>query len=191
MEGITKQVSKKEQIISAFKELSYNQGFYGVRMEELAARAGVSKRTIYLYFQGKEDLVEQTLDSFLIEFSNLINVLGSQTDLVTALATGMEILLREGAFVMSVQSRRDLQVHYPTAWQRLETCRHDLITSILEIILARTEKEWVREMDPRIFKEAVLAINQRFVSLEFAHEMGMTVEEVTVQFAKLIVYPYI
>jgi len=184
-------VSKKEQIISAFKELSYNQGFYGVRMEELAARAGVSKRTIYLYFQGKEDLVEQTLDSFLIEFSNLINVLGSQTDLVTALATGMEILLREGAFVMSVQSRRDLQVHYPTAWQRLETCRHDLITSILEIILARTEKEWVREMDPRIFKEAVLAINQRFVSLEFAHEMGMTVEEVTVQFAKLIVYPYI
>jgi AcrR family transcriptional regulator len=184
-------VSKKEQIINAFKELSYNQGFYAVRMEELATRAGVSKRTIYLYFKGKEDLVDQTLDSFLTEFPHRINQLASQADLVAALAKGMETVLREGAFLMSAQSIKDLQVHYPAAWQRLEFYRQGLITSVLDIILQRTEKAWVRDMDPRIIRESVLAINRRFSSPDFAREMGMSLREVTLQLAKLIVYPYV
>jgi len=177
--------------MKAFKELSYNQGFYAVRMEELATRAGVSKRTIYLYFKSKEDLVDKALDSFISEFPNRIEFITNQSDLISALAQAMESLMKDGAFLMTAQSIRDLQVHYPVAWQKLEAYRHDQITSVLEIILARTEKEWVRELDPRIIREAIMAVDRRFANVEFAVEMGMSIHEVTLQFAKLVAYPYV
>ena len=44
------------QIIGAALEVFAEKGFHGAAMDEIAAAAGVSKGTIYLYFEGKEDL---------------------------------------------------------------------------------------------------------------------------------------
>ena len=54
-----------------------------------------------------------------------------------------------------------------------------------------TKKKWVLEIEPRILEEAFLAINSRFSIPEFAVEMGMPLKELTVQPAKLLIYPYL
>ena len=47
---------RPSQIVSAAVELFRDRGFEATRLEDVADKAGVSKATIYLYFESKEDL---------------------------------------------------------------------------------------------------------------------------------------
>ena len=44
------------ELVTAARDLFVEKGFAATRAEEVAARAGVSKGTLFLYFQSKEDL---------------------------------------------------------------------------------------------------------------------------------------
>jgi AcrR family transcriptional regulator len=46
-----------ERIISAANALFYNDGIRGVSVDAVAAKAGVTKRTLYYHFRSKDDLV--------------------------------------------------------------------------------------------------------------------------------------
>jgi AcrR family transcriptional regulator len=50
--------ARPKELISAALELFARRGFAGTRLEDVAAKAGVSKATVYLYFKNKEDLFE-------------------------------------------------------------------------------------------------------------------------------------
>lgn len=184
-------MNTEQRIINAFKEMCYNQGFYAVRMEDLADRAGVSRRTIYLYFKSKEDLVDKTVDTFLMEFPVRLNIIVNESDLVTALAKGMEALVKQGTFLLTNQCIKDLQTHYPQSWQKLETYRQNQVSSIVDILLERTDKQWIKELDPDFIREAIMAIERRCANVEFANQMGMSIKELTLQFARFIVNPFI
>jgi len=48
--------ARPKELISAALQLFAQRGFAGTRLEDVAAKAGVSKATVYLYFKNKEDL---------------------------------------------------------------------------------------------------------------------------------------
>ena len=50
--------ARPKELISAALQLFAQRGFAGTRLEDVAAKAGVSKATVYLYFKNKEDLFE-------------------------------------------------------------------------------------------------------------------------------------
>ncbi len=47
----------RERIISAASALFYNDGIKGVSVDAVAAKAGLTKRTLYYHFKSKDDLV--------------------------------------------------------------------------------------------------------------------------------------
>ena len=48
--------SRPSELLAAALELFVERGFAATRLDDVAARAGVSKGTLYLYFTGKDDL---------------------------------------------------------------------------------------------------------------------------------------
>jgi AcrR family transcriptional regulator len=50
--------ARPSELLSAALELFVERGFAGTRLEDVAARAGVSKGTLYLYFANKQDLLK-------------------------------------------------------------------------------------------------------------------------------------
>ncbi len=50
--------AKRRQIIEGARQVFMSQGFDGTSMNEIARAAGVSKGTLYVYFQNKEQLFE-------------------------------------------------------------------------------------------------------------------------------------
>lgn len=60
-----RKAERPDEIIAAALEVFVEKGFAAARLEDIAARAGVSKGAIYLYFATKEDIfravVEQSL----------------------------------------------------------------------------------------------------------------------------------
>jgi len=70
-ESITKRERRKEarpgELIDAALTLFVEKGFAATRSEEVAARAGVSKGTLFLYFQTKEDLFREVIRTRLVD----------------------------------------------------------------------------------------------------------------------------
>lgn len=61
--------ARPQELLDSALELFVEKGFAATRSEEVAARAGVSKGTLYLYFPSKEDLFKAVVRS------NLSNVI--------------------------------------------------------------------------------------------------------------------
>lgn len=55
----------KEKIIQTMKNLAARKGFSAVTTDELAAACGISKQTLYRYFQSKEEIVEKVLEELM------------------------------------------------------------------------------------------------------------------------------
>ena len=50
-------IATRERIVSAANALFYNDGIRGVSVDAVAAKAGLTKRTLYYHFRSKDDLV--------------------------------------------------------------------------------------------------------------------------------------
>ncbi|MBE0622745.1 MAG: TetR/AcrR family transcriptional regulator [Burkholderiales bacterium] len=85
--------ARPEEIIAAALDLFVERGFAATRLDDVAARAGVSKGTLYLYFENKEDLFKAVVrgnvlpvlehgEELVEQFS------GSSADLVQQLVRG-------------------------------------------------------------------------------------------------------
>lgn len=59
---------RRRQIIEAALAVFAEKGFNAAKVSDVAARAGVSQGTIYLYFEGKEQLLVQALGAFFDDF---------------------------------------------------------------------------------------------------------------------------
>lgn len=82
--------ARPAELIAAALELFVEKGFAGTRLEDVATRAGVSKGTLYLYFDSKEALfktvIEEGIVPLLEEGSGLIDSFaGSTPDLLRIL----------------------------------------------------------------------------------------------------------
>ena len=60
MAKLQKSIDKRNELIKATIELVNNNGFHATAMSKIAKMANVSPATIYLYFENKQDLVNQT-----------------------------------------------------------------------------------------------------------------------------------
>ncbi|WP_224488651.1 TetR/AcrR family transcriptional regulator [Robertkochia flava] len=59
MAKLQKSIDKRNALIKATIELVNNSGFHATPMSKIAKMANVSPATIYLYFENKQDLVNQ------------------------------------------------------------------------------------------------------------------------------------
>jgi len=85
--------ARPEEITSAALALFVERGYAATRLEDIASRAGISKGTLYLYFENKEEsfkpVVREGLVSPLAAMKGLVDSYkGSSFDLLRMLVTG-------------------------------------------------------------------------------------------------------
>jgi AcrR family transcriptional regulator len=81
------------EILDAALELFVERGFAATRLDDVAQRAGVSKGTVYLYFDGKEELFKAVVRSGIVRAieeaeQTVAAYEGSSADLLRALVAG-------------------------------------------------------------------------------------------------------
>jgi AcrR family transcriptional regulator len=85
--------ARPAELLSAALELFVERGFAATRLEDVARRAGVSKGTLYLYFDSKDDLFKAVVREGLVPMLErgeqmLEEHRGSASDLVRSLIRG-------------------------------------------------------------------------------------------------------
>ncbi|HHW40676.1 MAG TPA: TetR/AcrR family transcriptional regulator [Syntrophomonadaceae bacterium] len=181
----------RERIIAACRELARAQGFHAITVDELAYRAGVSKRTLYRYFRSKEEVIEATLDAFMQE-------IGSEADRLTAsrakaadiIDSMIGYLVTRGQFLTSSRGLHDLKRHYPRLWEKIVRFRAEKMQDVIAALIQKSEREAVRRIDPRIITEAFIAAINAVANPDFILSNGMTFEETARQLIELIKYTF-
>jgi len=70
-----RQRQEREQLsLSAAQELLLERGYHEMSIDEIAERVGISKGTVYLHFESKEDLVLALLHRGMQEFARALDV---------------------------------------------------------------------------------------------------------------------
>jgi AcrR family transcriptional regulator len=69
--------ARPDEILAAALASFAERGFAATRLDDVAARAGISKGTLYLYFKGKEDLFEAVVRATLVPNIERLETLGA------------------------------------------------------------------------------------------------------------------
>jgi len=81
--------ARPQELLAAALDLFVEKGFAATRLDDVAARAGVSKGTLYLYFTNKEELFKAVVRE------NVVPVLGEAEGIVEAFEGSTVDLFRE------------------------------------------------------------------------------------------------
>lgn len=184
-------ITIKERILSAFLELSKTRGFYRVTMDELAAEAGVSKRTLYRYYRSKEEMIEAVLEKLMANIESLIEefvVSHHKPDEIVA--NMLRILHRIVQTFFHPFVLGDLQKHYPHYWKKIDQFRLKNVENIVKskLFLDEKNKGLVRNLDPRIVTAAITASIQAVASPDFIITNGLTAEDTLAQLMEFFLY---
>jgi AcrR family transcriptional regulator len=85
--------ARPQELLAAALDLFVERGYAAARLDDVAARAGVSKGTLYLYFENKEELFKAVVRE------NLVSALAEAEDQIERSSSNSRDLLR--AFILS------------------------------------------------------------------------------------------
>ena len=85
--------ARPQELLAAALDLFVERGFAATRLDDVAAQAGVSKGTLYLYFTNKEDLFKAVVREHVLPLigeteAMIVGFEGSSTELLHAIMAG-------------------------------------------------------------------------------------------------------
>lgn len=110
----------KKYIISKSFELFIRYGIKSVTMDDIAKKLGMSKKTLYQYFDNKSDLIEQIFQRHIEEEKLIMGQIKKKAtdaiDEMLSIARFVVKILQE----MSPTTMYDLQKYYRTTWDKMD-----------------------------------------------------------------------
>ena len=97
---------RRRQILETALAVFTEKGFHAANVADVAARAGISQGTIYLYFDSKEALLEAAVRSFFEDFGqqvdDLVQKAPTASEKLRSLGQSMAELARAAAGIFSL-----------------------------------------------------------------------------------------
>ncbi|HLP00411.1 MAG TPA: TetR/AcrR family transcriptional regulator [Opitutaceae bacterium] len=151
------------RIVAAARRHFTSLGSSRTTMDDLAGELGMSKKTLYLHFPGKEALISHMLEAKIAE------VRGGMRSLVEDESVPvMERAHRMMAFIVRQMSEvspaflRDLERHHPALYARMESVRAEILPQVWRKLLTDGAAEGLirPELDPAFVSELMLTTVQ-------------------------------
>lgn len=168
----------KDRIINAFVQLAPKRGIYRMSMDELAAEAGISKRTVYRYFRSKDEIIEVALETLLQKITTYVNKTieeaeTSEEALRVVLKTGLNAAQNYITFLVM----EDMRTHYPHIWKKIDEFRIRNAVMIVDKLYGKGGQKEFRDINPLIIAEVVKASIQAVLTPDFILRNNLTSEE--------------
>ncbi len=166
------------QIIQRALELFLKYGAKSITMDELALQLGMSKKTIYQYFEDKNKLVSECVQLYTgqhqVECCNIYDNtdLGIEAFLVLS-KMGLKRLKSINPTLLF-----DLQKYYPDAWGVFMNFRNNIIkTDLKKVIQKGIDQGYFRvEIDAEIIAQLHLAHIDLVIDPELHHKTEISRE---------------
>ncbi len=161
----------KEKILNKAQEKFFKFGYSKVRVDELAEELGISKKTVYNHFRGKEDILLKVIDKMRNDFESDILEIQQNKDL-QYIHIVQEALTELGKWVSRIALfTNDLKKHLPSAYAKLTTIRKDVVLKHSTNILNKGVEKGYLKHDSKLHMALFmfLATSERMIDEDY-HE---------------------
>ncbi len=181
-------MTMKERILAGFKELAFTVGFHRATVDELSARTGISKRTIYRYFRSKDEMVNAVMDEIMLTTGEKVdNALASCKNPVEKLAT-LIVVVSQSLRVINPLIMRDMQKYYPHVWSRIESFRAEKARRVVEMLITGSVQGYFRETIPAVFITALQAGIRDVLNPGFILQQNLTIDQTITTLFDIFLY---
>ncbi len=139
--------TSKNIILERSANMFFTYGIKHITMDDIAKKCGVSKKTIYKYFENKDDLLHQVIELQLKELKEEI----SKNKQVSENALKELILffeyINEISFKTSISFGKELKKYYPTIFLEIIKHKNAIITSFFTENISKGKEEGFYKMD--------------------------------------------
>ncbi|SFL48914.1 transcriptional regulator, TetR family [Paenibacillus sp. 1_12] len=166
------------RIIQIATELFQINGYRYVTLSDLATKLGMSKKTLYLYFDGKEQIAAAVLENTMAAIRNKIaestQMDGDPLHILRDTLQGVkqEIVKLNPVFL------EDVQKYIPELWAHIEAFRSGQLTFIEKLLVQAQEAGVIRDVDPRVAAVLMSESVQTFLRPDFAAKHGFSTTDV-------------
>lgn len=130
----------KDKIIDYSREIFFRDGFYKTSMDDIARGLNMSKKTLYKHFISKEDLLDACVTSlFEIIRGAMVEILSSEVNAIQKVFNLMNLVVARVPLKDSFL--RDLQLHAPDIWKKIDEFRVKIMLHNFSQILLQGKKE--------------------------------------------------
>ena len=114
----------KERILHQAGEMFLQFGFSRVTMEEIAAELGMSKKTIYRFFPGKEQLLKEMVTGMRCKVEDYVQELCANTEMpfIEKLKNLMNYIGTQ-SITLRGPLGHDIQKNFPQLWEEINESR--------------------------------------------------------------------
>ena len=153
--------ARAEELRDAALALFVEKGFEATRTEEIAAHAGVSKGTLYLYYPSKEKLLEAAIDAPALDafarFSREAERDGNCTDVLRRVLSEVWAHLQDETVGRVLKLAIAEAGRFPEIMKRwLRGTAMPLRALVAEVVLRGMDRGEFRKMDPDIVAQSLL-----------------------------------
>lgn len=142
----------KEEILKKTFDLVMKYGIKSVSMDDISKSIGISKKTIYQYFENKRALISEMIDDHIqndeIEIIAITNKSQNAINEIVDIAKHILSFLK----VMSPSMMYDTQKYYPRQWEKVESQHFSFFQNIIKSNIERGQKEglYSEDLNPEI-----------------------------------------
>lgn len=158
---------KQEQIIEAARKLFYKYGFKRVSVDEIAREAKVTKRTLYMYFRSKEEILKYFINEEIQKMECMVRDIEAQN--LGFLDTIHQVLYKllkyknEHEFLNRIIEEIDV-FNNPMLIENLKVIDRKIQNYILQKLNIAIEKGYTKVEDPEV---TAFLIYKMYIALMF------------------------
>lgn len=169
--------SSRDRILKVARDQFFAHGLAAVTMDDIARELGMSKRTLYQHFAGKEELLLKALEQKIQRIGAGLDAIASKEDLpfVERMTAVLEFLSQNlprpsKAFV------RDVNRLAPDVWKTVNARRSEIIRRCFSRLLEDgVEEGAVRaDVNPELLMTVLLTLIQHLVTPDALSRFPMT-----------------
>lgn len=177
----------RNRILDKAGELFFQFGFKRVTMDDIARDLGMSKKTLYLYVDGKDALVESFVLRFLEQTlaAALARFQGAED--VVQLTQKLFPFLRERLSMISPVMMGDMQRYYPHLWEQINERRMVVLSHYMGLIERDRARGLIRpEVNPKVMVKIIMTVVQEVANPATFLELQVPIHEVMETFLTLM-----
>lgn len=143
----------RDRILDGAQTRFFAHGFSRVTMDELAADLGMSKKTLYRLFKGKDALLNAVMERFTQGIaSDMDALLADRTLAFPSRLAGVLDVLGRRLVMLDRFFIEDLLRHAPRTWQRIEGFRRERIFKVFGGLFEEgaAEGHFRKDLDPAL-----------------------------------------
>ena len=179
----------KDQILEHASERYLSSGISKVSIDELASELGMSKKTVYKFFPGKETLLKSIVNLVTHRTQKQIQQVVSSDLPFEQKMTKMLVIIGKLLSRMSRQFVRDMQRFAPALWKEIETFRREHALVYLKQMFqqAKDEKIFREDLDTDLFYLVFISSVEAIVNPAVLTEHSFSAQEAFNGILKLLV----